>query len=75
MTFEAPGLHPLILKAFANIHYDKPTPVQTKTIPAAIAGKDLLVSSQTDSGKPPHSCSQHCTASPCGISRKSPEKP
>lgn len=51
MTFEALGLHPLILKALADIHYDRPTPVQAKAIPAAIAGKDLLVSSRTGSGK------------------------
>lgn len=51
MTFEALGLHPLILKALADIHYDQPTPVQTKAIPLAINGKDLLVSSQTGSGK------------------------
>ena len=51
MTFETLGLHPLILKALADIHYDTPTPVQTKAIPLAIEGKDLLVSSQTGSGK------------------------
>ena len=51
MTFEALGLHPLIQKALADIHYDKPTPVQEKAIPAGIEGKDLLVSSQTGSGK------------------------
>lgn len=51
MTFETLGLHPLILKALADIHYDQPTPVQTKAIPPAINGKDLLVSSQTGSGK------------------------
>ena len=51
MTFEALGLHPLILKALADIHYDKPTPVQEKAIPLGIEGKDLLVSSQTGSGK------------------------
>ena len=45
MTFEALGLHPLIQKALADIHYDKPTPVQEKAIPAGIEGKDLLVSS------------------------------
>ena len=51
MTFDTLGLHPLILKALAAIAYDKPTPVQEKAIPSAIAGKDLLVSSQTGSGK------------------------
>lgn len=50
MTFEALGLHPLIQKALADIHYDKPTLVQEKAS-AGIEGKDLLVSSQTGSGK------------------------
>jgi superfamily II DNA/RNA helicase len=51
MTFEALGLHPSILKALTESGYTKPTPVQEQAVPAAIAGRDLMVSSQTGSGK------------------------
>ena len=51
MTFEALGLHPSILKALTDAGYIQPTPVQSQTIPAAIEGRDLMVSSQTGSGK------------------------
>ncbi|HYD79154.1 MAG TPA: DEAD/DEAH box helicase [Paucimonas sp.] len=51
MSFEALGLHPSILKALAEAGYAKPTPVQEQAVPAAISGKDLMVSSQTGSGK------------------------
>jgi len=51
MTFEALGLHPSILKALTEAGYEKPTPVQEQAIPAAMQGNDLLVSSQTGSGK------------------------
>jgi superfamily II DNA/RNA helicase len=51
MTFEALGLHPAVLKALADAGYQAPTPVQAQAIPAALEGRDLLVSSQTGSGK------------------------
>lgn len=51
MSFEALGLHASIVKAVAAAGYTKPTPVQEQAIPAGIAGRDLLVSSQTGSGK------------------------
>jgi superfamily II DNA/RNA helicase len=51
MTFEELGLHPSIIKALSDEGYTKPTPVQEQAIPAAIGGRDLLVSSQTGSGK------------------------
>lgn len=51
MTFEALGLNPSIIKALTEAGYTSPTPVQEKAIPAAISGQDLLVSSQTGSGK------------------------
>jgi superfamily II DNA/RNA helicase len=51
MTFEALGLNPSILNALTEAGYTKPTAVQEQAIPAAIEGKDLLVSSQTGSGK------------------------
>ena len=51
MTFEALGLHASVLKALSAAGYTAPTPVQAQAVPAAIAGRDLLVSSQTGSGK------------------------
>ncbi|WEF35256.1 DEAD/DEAH box helicase [Pseudoduganella chitinolytica] len=51
MSFETLGLNPSILKALLDAGYTAPTPVQEQAVPAAIAGKDLLVSSQTGSGK------------------------
>ena len=51
MTFESLGLHASVLKALTEAGYTKPTTVQEQAIPAAIAGRDLLVSSQTGSGK------------------------
>ncbi|HEY8026281.1 MAG TPA: DEAD/DEAH box helicase [Burkholderiaceae bacterium] len=51
MTFEAIGLHTSVLKALTEAGYTVPTPVQNQAIPAAIAGRDLMVSSQTGSGK------------------------
>ncbi len=51
MTFEIIGLHASLLKALTEAGYTKPTPVQQQAVPAAIAGRDLLVSSQTGSGK------------------------
>ena len=51
MSFEALGLHASILKALDEAGYTKPTPVQEQAVPAAMQGRDLLVSSQTGSGK------------------------
>src|SRR5688572_8099154 len=51
MTFEALGLHTSILKALTEAGYTEPTAVQAQSIPAALAGRDLMVSSQTGSGK------------------------
>ena len=50
-TFESFNLHPLILKAVLDSGYTVPTPVQEQAIPAMLSGKDLMVSSQTGSGK------------------------
>lgn len=51
MTFEEIGLHPAVLKALADAGYTEPTPVQAQAVPAALEGRDLMVSSQTGSGK------------------------
>ncbi len=51
MTFNETGLHSALLQALADADYTAPTPVQAAAIPAALDGKDLIVSSQTGSGK------------------------
>ncbi len=51
MTFAELGLHEAVLNALTDAGYSTPTPVQAQAIPAALAGHDLLVSSQTGSGK------------------------
>ena len=51
MSFEALGLHVNIIRALTDSGYTKPTAVQEQAIPAAIEGRDLMVSSQTGSGK------------------------
>lgn len=51
MTFAQLGLHQALLKALADSGYGEPTPVQTRAIPAALGGQDLIVSAQTGSGK------------------------
>ncbi len=51
MAFSKLALHPEVLKAVVAAGYPNPTPVQAQAIPAALAGGDLLVSSQTGSGK------------------------
>ncbi len=49
--FTALNLHPVLLSAIHNLGYTAPTPVQQQVIPAALTGQDLMVSSQTGSGK------------------------
>nr|WP_116331031.1 DEAD/DEAH box helicase [Cupriavidus taiwanensis] len=49
--FAALGLDAAILRALSDLNYNSPTPVQAQAIPAFLAGRDLLVSSQTGSGK------------------------
>src|SRR5947209_9823141 len=51
MSFSSLGLDQSILENLARLGYAEPTPVQREAIPAALAGGDLLVSSQTGSGK------------------------
>ncbi len=51
MSFEQLGLHPALLQALATAGYVEPTPVQAQAMPAAMLGKDLMVSSSTGSGK------------------------
>ena len=51
MDFASLGLHSALLGALTRLAHSSPTAVQQQAIPAALAGKDLLVSSHTGSGK------------------------
>ncbi len=51
MEFQQLSIHPAILKALAQERYITPTPIQTKAIPPAISGRDLLGCAQTGTGK------------------------
>ena len=51
MSFSTLGLDSSLLSTLAALGYAEPTPVQREAIPAVLAGGDLLVSSQTGSGK------------------------
>ena len=50
-TFAGLGLSEPILKAIAELGYEAPTPIQEKTIPPMLAGRDLLGQAQTGTGK------------------------
>ena len=51
MTFATLGLNPVVLKCLETTGYTIPTEVQRQAVPAALEGRDLLVSSHTGSGK------------------------
>ncbi|AQW32248.1 DEAD/DEAH box helicase [Ralstonia syzygii subsp. celebesensis] len=50
-AFAALGLDERIVRALGEVNYTQPTPVQAQAIPACLSGSDLLVTSQTGSGK------------------------
>jgi len=49
--FDDLGLAPPLLRAIAELGFSEATEVQTRAIPAALAGKDLAVAAKTGSGK------------------------
>ena len=51
MTFQDLGLCPPILRALAEQGYERPSPIQEKAIPPALAGRDVLGCAQTGTGK------------------------
>lgn len=51
MSFKNLGLSEPLLKAIALQGYKNPTPIQEKSIPEVFAGKDVLASAQTGTGK------------------------
>ncbi|WP_199033277.1 MULTISPECIES: DEAD/DEAH box helicase [Ralstonia] len=50
-AFAELGLDERIVRALGEVNYTTPTPVQAQAIPACLSGRDLLVTSQTGSGK------------------------
>jgi len=51
MSFEAFGLNASIMAGIKSLGYTTPTPVQSKTIPDALTGQDVMGLAQTGTGK------------------------
>ncbi len=51
MSFSTLELRPEIIQALTDLGYHEPTAVQSQVIPLALAGKNIIVQSQTGSGK------------------------
>ncbi|KAF2673497.1 ATP-dependent RNA helicase DRS1 [Microthyrium microscopicum] len=51
MSFQDMSLSRPILKGLAAIGFNEPTPIQTKTVPIALEGKDVVGGAVTGSGK------------------------
>ncbi len=51
MTFKDLGLAPYVIRSIAKHEYQLPTPVQEKSIPVILQGKDILGIAPTGSGK------------------------
>ena len=51
MTFKNLKLIPSILRVLKEENYKEPTPIQSKSIPFILNGKDVLGSAQTGTGK------------------------
>ncbi|WP_020680818.1 DEAD/DEAH box helicase [Marinobacterium rhizophilum] len=51
MGFSTTGLHPSLIDAVTEQGYTEPTPIQAATIPAILAGQDIMAGAQTGTGK------------------------
>ena len=51
MPFVSLGLSPSLCNPLARLGYTTPTPVQAKSIPVVLSGRDLLARAQTGTGK------------------------
>jgi ATP-dependent RNA helicase RhlE len=51
MPFSPLRLHPALLRSVHALGFARPTPIQTKAIPPAMEGRDILASAMTGSGK------------------------
>ena len=50
-SFAELGLSDPVLQALSAVGYESPSPIQAATIPALLAGKDVLGQAQTGTGK------------------------
>jgi ATP-dependent RNA helicase DeaD len=50
-TFADLGLSEALLKSINAVGYEEPTPIQLKTIPVLLKGRDVIAQAQTGSGK------------------------
>jgi ATP-dependent RNA helicase RhlE len=51
MPFRKLGLSPSLVQATKEMRYAEPTPVQAEAIPLVLAGRDLIATAQTGTGK------------------------
>jgi len=51
MRFEELKLVQPLLQALTECGYEQPTPIQAQTIPVMLAGRDVIASAQTGTGK------------------------
>lgn len=51
MSFDSLGLSKALLQALLDQGYSQPTPIQSQAIPQILAGRDVMASAQTGTGK------------------------
>jgi ATP-dependent RNA helicase RhlE len=51
MPFKSLGLQHALVQAVREMRYTEPTPIQAQAIPAILAGRDLIATAQTGTGK------------------------
>src|SRR5438067_11478396 len=49
--FDHLGLDPVLVRAVYGLGYEAPTPIQKEAIPPILAGRDVIGTAQTGSGK------------------------
>ncbi|MEQ8237110.1 MAG: DEAD/DEAH box helicase, partial [Syntrophomonadaceae bacterium] len=50
-SFKELNIDPIIITSLSNMGFEEPTPIQEKTIPLAILGRDVIGRAQTGTGK------------------------